>query len=163
MTDALSHRLSLCHSSPSPPVGSALLWACMVPRLGHGLPTPSPAWLCIHLRNCTPNTTPSPSIHTGEVQGGWDCGDLREERGEGCPEGTSDSWVWWPRLPRGRFRGVGDPQVGPVRRKDRHVVSQPPGLRTHPRHRAQHSTLSLTSCVVLGKWLGLSELQFPLM
>lgn len=58
-----NHTLSL-------PVGSALPWACMAPRLGHDLPTPNPAWLCIHLRNCTPNTTPSPSTHTGEVQSG---------------------------------------------------------------------------------------------
>lgn len=113
---------------PPPPMGSALLWACMAPRLGHGLPTPSPAWLCIHPRNCTPNTIPSPSIPTGEVLGGWDGGGLREERGEGCLEGTSERWVWWPRLPRGRFW-----EVGPILRTDRHVVSQFPGLRTHSR------------------------------
>ncbi|KAK1328438.1 hypothetical protein QTO34_012011 [Cnephaeus nilssonii] len=33
-------------------------------RMGHDLPTPSPAWLCIHLKSCTPNTTPSPSTPT---------------------------------------------------------------------------------------------------
>lgn len=114
-------------------MGSVLLWACMAPRLGHGLPTPSPAWLCIHPRNCTPNTIPSPSIPTGEVLEGWDGGGLGEERGEGCLEGISESWVWWPRLPRGRFWEVGNPRVGPILRTDCHVVSQFPGLRTHSR------------------------------
>lgn len=38
-----------------------------------------------------------------------------------------------------------------------------PGVENPLQNWAQGNTLSLTSCVALGKWLGLSGPQFPLM
>lgn len=153
---SFSPSLSLSATFSLPlPVGSALLWASMAPHLGYGPPTPSPTWLCIRLRNCTPNTTPSPSTRTGEVQGGpgQGRGRLREERDEAALRASQTATCGSPDFQEGGFGEWGTPRWDLF--SGRSIIGS-------PRSRAHCRPESSATVHFIHKLCGLEEVAWPL-